>query len=89
MQELLDRIKERNFGKTIELREYSGKDPVDYKLLHAGIGVGSIFVNGQDLGVTLYGFNEGRYPERDEDGELDDTLEIDNIITKMIRLKFN
>jgi len=83
MLELLDRIKERNFGKTIELRGYTGFNAYDYKLIAAGIGVYSLFVNGQDFNVTLYDFNLNRTPEKDKFNE------IDVLITDMIRAKYN
>lgn len=89
MLELLDRIRERNFGKKVELRSYSGNNSADIGLIAAGIGTFSLFVDNQDVNMTLYDFNTKRSQELDEQGKLDDSKEIDNIITQIIRKKFN
>jgi hypothetical protein len=88
MQELLDRIKGRNLGKKIEFRGYAGNDPADYKLIQAGHDVLSLFVENQDMKITVYGFNDGREPEIGKDGKYDHTQELDYIIGEIIRLKY-
>lgn len=85
MLELLDRIRERNFGRNVELRSYSGNNSADIGLIAAGIGTFSLYVDGQDAKVTLYDFNTKRKPELDAEGKYDDSEEIDNIITQIIR----
>jgi len=89
MLEMFDRIKERNFGRNIEFKGYTGNKLEDWKLLDAGIGVYSLFVDGVDMNISIYDFNDGRKAELDEYGEYDDQLELDRIITNIIRLKFD
>lgn len=79
MQELLDRIKERNFGRNIEFKSYQGNKPEDLNLISKGIEVYSVYCDGKDTRATVYDFNLNREPEDD------DELEVDNIITRMIR----
>lgn len=79
MQELFDRIKERNFGKEIQFKSYQGNKPEDLNLLSKGVDVYSVYCDGKDTRATVYGFNLNRQAEEE------DEFEVDSIITQIIR----
>lgn len=67
MQELLDKIRYRNFGVNLELKSYRGEDKATLALLAAGIDCYSLYADGKDIRVTLYPFNASRDEEKTDD----------------------
>lgn len=63
IMDLLDKIRERNFGFQLDVKPYAGDDPATLLLLEAGIGCYSLFSNGKDIRVPLYDFNDNRSEE--------------------------
>lgn len=64
MLDLLERIRERNFGHQLDYRTYTGTDKAEQALLDAGVETYSLFCDGKDIRVPLHSFNASRSEEK-------------------------